>query len=196
MGLRHASHGPQCPSHSGLFGRAGYFLHPRPGRLSRRPSVVVMASIYDWECPDSTVNLWHFEEQAVPAGGLGVAAPRRRVGRALRRGAKDRHRRRNPSRCHRSTVAGCTSVTAARHEAVHLVSSAIVKRCEPVNITRLRCSPTLRIRQLLSEKLVLCDKRCARTELPSLPTPRGRRASRQSIKRRRPLEQDRRGSRK
>src|SRR5229473_5792898 len=39
----------------------------------------------------------------------------------------------------RSTVAGCT-VTVARHEAVHLVSSAIVKRCEPVNITRLRCS--------------------------------------------------------
>ena len=31
-------------------------------------------------------------------------------------------------------------VTVARHEAVHLVSSAIVKRCEPVNITRLRCS--------------------------------------------------------
>jgi len=32
----------------------------------------------------------------------------------------------------------CTSVTVARHEAIHLVSSAIVKRCEPVNITRLR----------------------------------------------------------
>ncbi len=63
-------------------------------------------------------------------------------------------------------MAGCTSVAVARHEAVHLVSSAIVKRCEPVNITRLRCSPTLRSRQLLSEKLVLCDKRCARTELP------------------------------
>ena len=34
----------------------------------------------------------------------------------------------------------CTSVTVVRHEAVHLVRSAIVKRCEPVNITRLRCS--------------------------------------------------------
>ena len=37
-------------------------------------------------------------------------------------------------------MAGCTSVTVARHEAIHLVSSAIVKRCEPVNITRLRCN--------------------------------------------------------
>jgi hypothetical protein len=34
-------------------------------------------------------------------------------------------------------VAGCTSVTVVRHEAVHLVRSAIVKRCEPVNITPL-----------------------------------------------------------
>src|SRR5207248_7038529 len=48
-----------------------------------------------------------------------------------------------PSRCHRSTVAGCTSVTVTHHEVVHLVSSAIVKRCEPVNITRLRCSRLL-----------------------------------------------------
>src|SRR5258708_7476799 len=50
--------------------------------------------------------------------------------------ARWRQRRRNTRR----TVAGCTSVAVARHEAVHLVSSAIVKRCEPVNITRLRCS--------------------------------------------------------
>ena len=63
-----------------------------------------------------------------------------RVGLRPRARDRHRHRRRKPSRCHRSTVAGCTSVTVARHEAVHLVSSAIVKRCEPVNITRLHCS--------------------------------------------------------
>jgi hypothetical protein len=64
----------------------------------------------------------------------------RLVGLRPRGRDRQRYRSRKPSRCHRSTVAGCTSATAVRHAVVHLVSTAMVRRCEPVNITRLPCS--------------------------------------------------------
>jgi len=38
-------------------GGVGYFLHPQSPGGSRRPSVVVMQAIEDWECYDMTVSL-------------------------------------------------------------------------------------------------------------------------------------------
>jgi hypothetical protein len=59
-------------------------------------------------------------------------------------------------------VAGCTSVSVARPEAVHLVSSAIVKRCEPVNITRLRCSALSIAAEYQEEEALEQDRRSSR----------------------------------
>src|SRR6266404_991500 len=119
----------------------------------------------------------------------------KRVG--LRPGVRDRHRhrRRNPSRCHRSTVAGCTSVTAARQEAVHLVRSAIVKRCEPVNITRLRCrrlfaAASCCLRSSFSARSDARQRNCPTTNPTRAPSIVA------EYQEERPLEQDRRGSRK
>ena len=118
-----------------------------------------------------------------------------RVGLRPRGRDPHRHRRRKPSRCHRSTVAGCTGVTVVRHEAVHLIRSAIVKRCEPVNITRLRCS-----------RLFAAASCCRRSSFSAVSDVRERNYRTTNPTRapsiaaeyqeERPLEQDRRGSRK
>jgi len=96
---------------------------------------------------------------------------------------------------HRSTVAGCTSVTVVRHEAVHLIRSAIVKRCEPVNITRLRCSRLFAAasccrRSSFSPISDVRDRNCRTTNPTRAPSIAA------EYQEERPLEQDRRGSRK
>jgi len=80
-----------------------------------------------------------------------------------------RHRRRKPSG---ATEAQWPAAPAsrARHEAVHS-SAADRQALRACELTRFALQPTLRSRQLLSEKLVLCHERCARNgTAPPQPT--------------------------
>jgi hypothetical protein len=93
------------------------------------------------------------------------------------------------------SAAGCTSVTA-RHGAVHLASNVIVKRCEPVNITRLRCSRLFAAASCCRRSSFSATSSDARERNCPTTNPTRAPAPRQNIKSRRPLEQDRRRSRK
>jgi len=91
-------------------------------------------------------------------------------------------------------VGGATRVTVAATSRPPL-NSAIVNRCEPVNITRFAATGSSKSASCCRKKLVLRHKRYARTELPTTNPTRAPSiaAEYQEAK---PLEQDRRGSRK